>query len=64
MPYTDGHERFVCANPEHPELSWIEQVRRDLAVKEIMLLLDKLDGTELGLERVMREIQRVLDASA
>ncbi len=60
MPYTDGHDVFACVNPE---LSWIEQVRRELAVKEIMLLLDKLDGTELGREQVMREIQRVLDAS-
>ncbi len=61
MPYTDGQEVFACANPER---SWIEDVRRELMVKEIMLLLDKLDGTQLGRERVMREIQRVLDESA
>ncbi len=59
MPYTDGQDVCVCVNPEG---SWIEQVRRELLMQEILLVLNKIDGTND--EWIRAEIQRLMDASS
>ncbi len=59
MPYTDGQDVCVCVNHER---SWIEQVRRELLMQEILLVLNKIDGTND--EWIRAELQRLMDASA